>query len=38
MFGATVVGVGILRWPMLWVMLVLAPISIAMAFRRCRQG
>jgi chromate transporter len=38
MFAATVIAVGILRWPMLWVMLVLAPISIAMAFHRRRQG
>lgn len=35
--AGTVLCVGILRWPMLWVMLVLAPISIALALRRQQQ-
>jgi chromate transporter len=32
--AATVVAVGILNWPLVWVVLVLAPISIAAAWRR----
>jgi chromate transporter len=38
MLAATILGVGVFRWPMLPVMLVLAPISVAMAFRRRRQN
>jgi chromate transporter len=35
--GLTVLCVGILRWPMIVVILVLAPISIGLAFARARR-
>ncbi|HEX3861172.1 MAG TPA: chromate transporter [Stellaceae bacterium] len=36
--AATVGGVGIMRWPMLWVIVGLAPVSIALALRNAHRS